>query len=1134
MKNFNKNFNFIITIDVESEKTINAGILHHTHYKRDIELPVLHLLTLLKKHHLTAIFMLPLSEISRDYPQVIPLAQNILNHHHELALHLHIPVNHLPLAETTELVRNEIHLFQTLLNYTPLSARAGGFNTGKDGQWFKALESNQVKYDSSIISGGNTLTSHHWSTTARERESQRWGQNAYYFDFRNAPLTGVYPMNTQDVTQTGNSPLCQCPITCLTSDPLHVQSFDLQNIGEDRFNWFLDRFQPVANSLENHQPLIITTFAHSLGNYTCPTLSQQSQDRFLPTQALRQLENNFKRLAHEVKKGRAESIGFHTLQNQKSIHQAIFEKDIHQHLTQQLKNRLTPHQHILVLRTAPAKNIEALLNLLNSLNLDLHIDLLVQENAMAMFKNCLPSGHIIPFPANQFHQATLSRLLKSLKKKYHYLFFIYNNPALSGYSNIERPVLQSRIPGLALRKDLDALFDITHSHFVSRKKRQLFFQHLQTLRHRFKLATIKTILRLYFLVQLLLSFPFNLSYSLYLKLSHKKFPPIVPLDTVPGCVDLQSLYSFCQPDTPRFFQQVERLLHGFINILGYLDLPYKQGHHVQWHTDFVSGYTWPLLPRHSIRYGRPNDHNDIKIPWELSRFHHVLMLALAYHHQQQHHHPAPAQRYLKEIISQWSSWLQANPYQSGVNWVCPMEVGIRAINWLFILDLVKTALNKDFYQLVQHSLQQHGHFIYNHLEYSPLGRGNHYMTNIVSLLFLGVYFHREPYGQQWLHWAIPEFIHEIGYQFNPDGTSDEGSTRYHILQAELVELAMQLLQKSGLADQYIPPWVHEKINRIRQFSADLQVPSFPVPLIGDNDSGRILPLPLLLPVKGRDCSVAYPHGGFYFIRSSRALMVLRCGLNGYRGISVHDHCDQLSFELLLPHSPFIVDPGTHVYTPDYQQRDLFRSTASHNTLQIENWEQGSFAPGQLFIMKDEAQARLLQWQTNDRYDFFSGCHYGYSRFRPSLVHQRQVLFLKTNSIWWLYDQLLGAVVDHEQNVYLYFHLAPSVKPTFESLVGSLQESVFRGSGLGQVERLIPPPFSLPSGPFQPLLLTGKDPRIQVRLFFPIDDSTQITIDQASFAGEYGKLEQTSKITVRRRGWPSHFSTIIALSCPGEI
>lgn len=73
---------------------------------------------------------------------------------------------------------------------------------------------------------------------------------------------------------------------------------------------------------------------------------------------------------------------------------------------------------------------------------------------------------------------------------------------------------------------------------------------------------------------------------------------------------------------------------------------------------------------------------------------------------------------------------------------------------------------------------------------------------------------------------------------------------------------------------------------------------------------------------------------------------VRCGAVGQNGQGGHAHNDQLSLEVCSGGVPFIVDPGTCLYTPLPDVRNRFRATAAHNTPVAER-EQSDWLPGRL-------------------------------------------------------------------------------------------------------------------------------------------------------------------------------------------
>src|SRR5437867_3737921 len=90
--------------------------------------------------------------------------------------------------------------------------------------------------------------------------------------------------------------------------------------------------------------------------------------------------------------------------------------------------------------------------------------------------------------------------------------------------------------------------------------------------------------------------------------------------------------------------------------------------HLPWHVDFKSGASWsPATYYKNIRYGQiPGV--DVKVPWELSRFQHLITLGQAYRLTRD-------ERYSREFVGEVANWIDKNPCRYGVNWSCTMEAG---------------------------------------------------------------------------------------------------------------------------------------------------------------------------------------------------------------------------------------------------------------------------------------------------------------------------------------------------------------------------------------------------------------------------------------------------------------------------
>lgn len=295
---------------------------------------------------------------------------------------------------------------------------------------------------------------------------------------------------------------------------------------------------------------------------------------------------------------------------------------------------------------------------------------------------------------------------------------------------------------------------------------------------------------------------------------------------------------------------------------------------IDWQKDYKSGYRWSQKTWYK---DHPIGHKlgvDIKVPWELSRFQHLPQLAIFSMIDQ-----SLKKKNIEEFRFQILDFIENNPPRMGVNWVCTMDVGIRASNMLVAYDLFCQIdsfgiLDDEFKQTFANSIYEHGLHIVNNLEYSEFGRHNHYLGDIAGLLFVSSYLENTDEINQWLAFSIQEIISEMDYEFYEDGGNFEGSTSYHRLSGELIiysialilglkEDKVKVLQsysvkgwrvkprllpfekqqfKIGRLQVKLPQYNIDKLYKIGRFTVDIMKPNGEVPQFGDNDSGRFFRL----------------------------------------------------------------------------------------------------------------------------------------------------------------------------------------------------------------------------------------------------------------------------------------------------
>ena len=498
------------------------------------------------------------------------------------------------------------------------------------------------------------------------------------------------------------------------------------------------------------------------------------------------------------------------------------------------------------------------------------------------------------------------------------------------------------------------------------------------------------------------------------------------------------------------------------------------GSAIDWHVDSVSGYRWPKKLFSELKRPSPTG-TDVKLPWELSRMQHLSTLGKAYWLSQD-------ERFAGEIVGQITHWLDDNPCPYGVNWVCPMDVAIRIMNilWTYVFIKDSPAISNDLRGRLAIAIFQHGQHILFNLEYGIrddgfVVNGNHYLTNVVGLLHLGLLCPELKMADKWRALGVRGLIEEMDRQVHPDGVSFESSINYHRLVVELFTAGALLCLRNGIT---LPALFWDRLERMFEFILYVTRPDGNIPLVGDADDGRLFilsdygnwtrrDLRYLLSVGavlfnredmkanangfsedafwllgpsaidvfdrleyhgGELRSKAFRDAGLYVMRAGDNYLLGCCGEVGTAGIGNHKHNDLLSFELYVNDKAFIVDPGAYVYTRNPGWRNLFRSTAYHNTVVIDGQEQNRFQADNLFEMAADSAVVVHDWLRTSEKDWLDVEHTGYARLAHPVRHRRTFLFEKRTVTWTITDLLTGAG-KHVADWYFHFDHGIDLEPS---------------------------------------------------------------------------------------------------------
>lgn len=476
--------------------------------------------------------------------------------------------------------------------------------------------------------------------------------------------------------------------------------------------------------------------------------------------------------------------------------------------------------------------------------------------------------------------------------------------------------------------------------------------------------------------------------------------------------------------------------------------PIRLGSPLPWHTDFKTGREWPLQFCRDIEYLELERPSDVKVPWELSRAQHLPGLGEAYW-------LTGDERYAAEFVAEVDDWIARNPLGYGVNWACAMDVALRAVSWMwafYFMGDAKACADEAFRRRFIRSLYMHGEFVSRNLETSDIN-GNHYLSDAVGLVFLGVLFRDTEGGARWRAMGRDILVREMPAQVYADGVDHEGSIPYHRLVLELFLTGYLLLERDG-GD--VPAACWNRLERMLDFVAAYSRPDGSVPLVGDADDGRVQKLGqqglndhryLLSACAARfgradhkaaagqywdeafwlsgprgaaafdalpvtpvtHAPAAFPDGGFYVLRNASTHLCVDCGDVGMRGRGGHGHNDSLSFDLFMCGHRVLADCGAFVYTASREWRNRFRSTAFHNTIQVDDQEINRLVePNALWQLHNDAVPTDVRWRFSADGQFWQGSHTGYRRLPEPCAPVRAIWLDAARPLVAVADRVEGA------------------------------------------------------------------------------------------------------------------------------
>jgi hypothetical protein len=483
------------------------------------------------------------------------------------------------------------------------------------------------------------------------------------------------------------------------------------------------------------------------------------------------------------------------------------------------------------------------------------------------------------------------------------------------------------------------------------------------------------------------------------------------------------------------------------------------------------------------------DHRDeavtgnVKQVWELSRHHHLTVLAAAWW-------LTGDDRYATVAADQLRGWWQANPFLSGVHWTSGIEAGIRLLSWVWIRRLLDNWPGVgDLFENDPDALRQigwHQEFLAAFVS-TGSSANNHVIAEAAGQLAAACAFDWYERSPGWRAGAATLLERSLAANTLADGLNAELATDYHRF---VLELALVAAVEADAAGHPLRQRTWDLLTRMLDAGVAVLDATGRPPRQGDGDEGRALIVddpgrdpwavtlgaggavlgglgwwPALAPsmlgtllaalaagapsgagaaalsgagaaapsraagsARPAEAPRHFPAAGCVILRSRPAdgpqiWCRADAGPHGFGSIAAHAHADALAVEVRHDGADILADPGTYCYHGEPRWRAWFRSTAAHNTLEVGGVDQAE--SGGPFLWTTRPATTTLSCDPGETgVASLVAEHDGYRRLAVPAVHRRSLTLDSAARTLTVEDSLASA---GDLPVRLSWHLGPGVE-----------------------------------------------------------------------------------------------------------
>ena len=493
-------------------------------------------------------------------------------------------------------------------------------------------------------------------------------------------------------------------------------------------------------------------------------------------------------------------------------------------------------------------------------------------------------------------------------------------------------------------------------------------------------------------------------------------------------------------------------VHCF-DLLGYHNLSFGE-QDIDWQLDPVHKIRAPIVPWFRVPYLDFRQAGDHKIIWELSRHQTLMVLARAWLY-------TGDGQFLVTLQDLWLSWRRANPYPTGINWASTLEVAFRCLSWIWVDQLTAGAegLPEEFRANLRGGIGECAVYIERYLS-TYFAPNTHLLGEVLALFHVGVLYPCFGRARFWREYGWKIVLQESERQVREDGFHFEQSVYYHVYALDMLLHARILADRNDIV---IPESYDRTLKLMAEALATISAAG-QAPRFGDDDGGRLFdgrrnrsehmtdPLATAAILYGRSdwkavagemCeetmwllgtagirvydqlpttspqarTQAFIVSGYYTMASANAVVIVDAGPHGW-GNGGHGHADALSLQLVAGGRAWLSDPGTGSYPNEKPERDRFRSTSAHNTLEVDGRSQAD--PVSAFAWGRHPQTKIHCWYASEGLAFVHASHDGYGRLPSPVMHDRWVISWN-DDVWLVSDRASG---EGTHRLDLRWHLSP--------------------------------------------------------------------------------------------------------------